>query len=97
MSEFTESLAATFESAGTDEAVASEAAEKLATFREDHDEDLTAADVEERFGAAPDAEFAHAYNWLVGDLAAAAEDCTDSRAYRMDGYGELAADPEQGT
>jgi hypothetical protein len=40
--------------------------------------------------------FAHRFDYAVGDLAAAAEDCTDSREFRLAGFGDLAADPEQG-
>jgi len=97
MSDFAETLEDVFEAASADDETAAEAAEKVASFREDHDEDLTAEAVEERFSEAPYDDFARAYNWLVGDLAADNEDCTDSRAYRLAGYGDLAADPEQGT
>jgi hypothetical protein len=96
MSDFADTLEATFEAAGADETTAAEAAEKIASFRKDHDEDPRPEAVEERFAEAPYDDFAHAYDWLVGDLAAANEDCTDSRAYRLAGYGDLAADPEQG-
>ena len=85
MSEFVDDVQAVFESAGADESTAATAAEKLAAFREDHDEELTA-----------DAEFAHAYDWLVGQLAAENDDCTDSREYRLAGFDDFAADPEMG-
>lgn len=95
MSDFTDSVQAAFEAAGADEAAAADAAEKLAAFREDHDEELSAETVEERLGTAPHDDFAHAYDWLVGDLAAANEDCTDSREYRLAGFDEFAADPQR--
>lgn len=95
MSEFTDSVQAAFEAAGADAATAADAAEKLANFREDHDEELAAEDVEARLDAAPYDDFSHAYDWLVGDLAAANEDCTDSREYRLAGYDEFAADPQR--
>jgi hypothetical protein len=96
MSEFVDDVQAVFESAGADESTAATAAEKLAAFREDHDEELTADAVETQFADAPDEEFAHAYDWLVGQLAAENDDCTDSREYRLAGFDDFAADPEMG-
>ena len=96
MSEFTDDVQAVFESAGADADAAGTAAEKLAAFREDHDEDLTAKAVETTFADAPDEDFAHAYDWLVGHLAAENDDCTDSREYRLAGFDDFAADPEIG-
>jgi len=95
MSDFTDSVEAAFESAGTDAATAADAAERLANFREDHDEELSAEAVAERLEAAPYDDFAHAYDWLVGDLAAGNEDCTDTREYRLAGYDDFAADPQR--
>jgi len=95
MSEFTDSVQAAFESAGADAATAADAAEKLTAYREDHDEELAANDVEGRLADAPYDEFAHAYDWLVGALAAENEDCTDSREYRLAGYDDFAAEPQR--
>jgi len=73
------------------------AAAKAAAFREEVDEDLT---VETLVAAVEDADdydsFAHRYDLAIGDLAASNEDCTDSRAYRLAGFDDLAADPEIG-
>ncbi|WP_018256869.1 hypothetical protein [Halomicrobium katesii] len=96
MSEFADDVQAVFESAGADEATAATAAEKLAAFREEYDEELTADAVEQQFADAPDEAFVHAYDWLVGHLAAANDDCTDSREYRLEGFDSFAADPEIG-
>ncbi|MFC7074944.1 hypothetical protein [Haloarcula halophila] len=90
-----ESLAEAF-AESTDEGTATEAAEQLAAFVEDYERDLTAEALLERFEDAPYDDFPHRYDWLVGELAAETEDCTDSRTYRLDGFGELAADPSQG-
>lgn len=96
MTEFVDTVEDAFEAAGADASTAADAAEKLAAFREDFDEELSAEAVADRLEEAPHEDFAHAYDWLVGDLAADHEDCTDSREYRLAGYGDLAADPEQG-
>lgn len=95
MTAFTDSVETAFESAGADSETATAAAERVAAFREDHADDLTADEIEARLADAPYDEFAHAYDWLVGDLADEHEDCTDSREYRLAGYDEFAADPQR--
>lgn len=78
-----------------DAETAATAAEKTAAFRADFDEDLTVEAVLDRLQAHTGG-FEHRYDYAVGDLAAETEDCTDSREYRIAGYGDLAADPNQG-
>jgi len=78
----------------TDDDTAAAAAENVAVFAAEYDEELTAETVLDSFEDAPYDEFAHAFNWLVGHLAAENEDCTDTREFRLDGFGELAADPD---
>jgi hypothetical protein len=80
-----------------EEALASEAASKADRFREEFDEDLTAERVLELLSDAPYEAFEHRFDAAIGELAADNEDCTDSRAYRLGGYGEMAADPSIGT
>ena len=92
MSDLTDTLADAF-GEETDTDIAQTAAENVADFAEQYDEDLTADTVIERFGQSPYDDFGRAFNWLVGDLAAENEDCTDSRAFRIEGFGDLAADP----
>jgi len=94
MSDLTETLAAAFGEETDDADLAQAAAENVAAFADQHDEDLTAQTVLDTFENAPYEEFQRAFNWLVGDLAAANEDCTDSRPFRIEGYGDHAADPE---
>jgi hypothetical protein len=94
---FEETLAEAFESEyGTDEGTAADAAAKAAAFREDWDEDLAAEDVLDVLDGAPYDEFEHRFDNAIGELAAENEDCTDSREYRLAGFGALAADPTQG-
>ena len=81
---------------GADEDVAAEAAGRAAAFREDHGEDLAPGDVLEELAAAPYEAFEHRFDAAVGELAAAAEDCTDSREYRLAGFDDLSADPSIG-
>ena len=86
---FETTLTTAFVDHGADEETATTAAERVAAFRDDHDEDLTAdADAYD--------SFEHRFDLAVGELAAANEDCTDSRAYRLAGFDGLTADPEQG-
>jgi predicted negative regulator of RcsB-dependent stress response len=80
----------------TDAETADLAAERLAALHEDYDLDGDVDALLDRLDEAPDDAFEHAYDWLVGDIAADVEDCTDSREYRLAGYDDLAADPEQG-
>lgn len=93
MSDLTSELSEAF-GEQTDPDTAETAAQYVGDFAEEYDEDLTAEAVRETFENAPYDEFVHAFNWLVGELAAEHEDCTDSRAFRIDGFGELAADPD---
>ena len=94
MSDRTAELADAFGEATDDADLAQTAAEHVAEFAEQYDEDLTADAVLDAFENAPYDEFQRAFNWLVGDLAAAEDDCTDSREFRIEGYGDHAADPE---
>ncbi len=96
-SEFVAELETTFvEEFGADEETATTAAEKAAVFREEYREDLTVTDVTDRLADDGYDSFEHRFDYTVGDLAAAVENCTDSRQFRIAGFGELAADPEQG-
>lgn len=95
MSGLSDELADTF-AEETDADTAQLAAEKIATFADDFDEELTAGSVLDCLEDAPYDEFSHRYNWVVGELAAEIDDCTDSREYRLGGYDELSADPEIG-
>jgi hypothetical protein len=81
-----------------DTGTAEAAAERAAAFREDWDEGLTVDGAVEAVRAAGDAydDFGDRFDLAVGEWAAAAEGCTDSREYRLAGFGDLAADPEQG-
>mgnify|MGYP000373738742 CR=1 FL=1 len=76
---------------------ATTAAAKAAAFRENVDAGLT---VEALVDAVEDADdydaFGHRFDHAIGDLAAADEDCTDSRPYRLAGFDDLAADPDIG-
>ena len=92
MSDLTDDLADAF-GEQTDADTAATAAENVAAFAEQYDEELTSEAVLDRFGDAPYADFQRAFNWLVGDLAADNEDCTDSREFRIEGYDQFAADP----
>jgi hypothetical protein len=80
-----------------DEETAGSAAAKVARFRTDHDEELTAEAVIEAVESADTYDgFEHRYDLAIGTLAAATDDCTDSRAYRLAGFDDTAADPEIG-
>ncbi|SEA18647.1 hypothetical protein SAMN04488065_2153 [Haloplanus vescus] len=82
---------------GADEETAAAAAEKAAAYRNEEDEDLTAEAFLDAVEATDDYDgFAHRYDLAIGDLAAENEDCTDSRAYRLAGFDDLAADPDIG-
>ena len=95
MSDSTDDLAAAF-GEYTDADTAATAAENVQAFAEQYDEELPSEAVLDRFEDAPYADFGRAFNWLVGDLADDTEDCTDSREFRIEGFGALAADPEIG-
>ncbi|WP_324664885.1 hypothetical protein [Haloarcula sediminis] len=92
MSDLTDDLADAF-GERTDADTAQAAAENVQSFAEQYDEELTSEAVLDRFEGAPYADFREAFNWLVGDLAADNEDCTDSREFRIEGYGPFGADP----
>ncbi len=92
MSDLTDDLAAAFGEA-TDADTAQTAAGNVQAFAEQRDEELTSEAVLDRFEDAPYADFRRAFNWLVGDLAAEEDDCTDSREFRVEGPGPFAADP----
>ncbi|QLH76554.1 hypothetical protein HZS55_04205 [Halosimplex rubrum] len=94
--DFEHELADAFESEfDADGETAATAAENAAAFREDHDEELSAADVLDRVEA-HSGDFEHRFDYAVGDLASANDDCTDSREYRIAGYDPMAAEPNQG-
>jgi hypothetical protein len=97
--EFRETLDAAFRSRfGADPETAATAAAAAASFRDEVTEGLTATDVVDAVADADDyADFAHRYDLAIGTLAADAEDCTDSRAYRIAGFDDPAADPDVGT
>lgn len=92
MSEFTDTLAQSF-GEDTDGDTAQTAAENVASFADQYEEELTAEAVLDTFADAPYDDFGHNFNWLVGHLAAENGDCTDSREFRIEGYDEFAADP----
>ncbi|AUG48748.1 hypothetical protein BVU17_14890 [Haloarcula taiwanensis] len=96
MSELTDALTAAFANE-TDDDIAQAAAENIADFAEEYDEDLTSDRVTDLLADAPYDGFQRRFNWVVGELAAESEDCTDSREFRIDGFGDLAADPDIGT
>jgi len=78
-----------------DETTAATAAENAAAFRDDFDEDLTVEDVLDRVESHA-GDFEHRFDYAIGDLASANDDCTDSREYRIAGYDPMAAEPNQG-
>ncbi|QLD90979.1 hypothetical protein HWV07_18775 [Natronomonas salina] len=95
--DFETELADAFESEyGADADVAGEAASRAAAFREDWDEELSVEAFLEELDDAPYDEFEHRFDAAVGELAAAAADCTDSREYRLAGYDDFGADPSIG-
>ncbi|WP_338740245.1 hypothetical protein [Haloplanus salilacus] len=82
---------------GADPETAAAAAATAAAFRDEVDEDLTAEALIDSVAVADDYDdFAHRYDLAIGELAAADEDCTDSRPYRLAGFDDLAADPDIG-
>lgn len=94
MSDLTDTLADAFGEQTDDAELAAQAAENIASFADQYDDELTAESVLDTFEDAPYDEFQRAFNWLVGDLAANNDDCTDSREFRIEGFGDLAADPD---
>lgn len=95
MSDLRETLASAF-AEETDDETAQTAAENAAAFAEEYDEDLTAERVTDLLDDAPYEAFAHRFDWVVGELAAENEDCTDSREFRLGGFDALAADADIG-
>lgn len=89
-------LAAAFREHGADAATADDAAAKVAAFGEEYDLELTAESILDTFEGAPYDEFENDFDYVIGDLAAGVEDCTDSREFRLDGFGDIAADPDHG-
>ncbi len=80
-----------------DESVARTAAGRAAAFCEEYGEEVSADTILEAVAAVGAYDsFQHRYDCAIGDLAAEVEGCSDSRAYRLAGFGALAADPEQG-
>ena len=96
--QFESSLTERFETEyDIDAALATDAAAKAAAFRADFESNLTADAVLDAIADAPYDGFEHRFDRAIGTLAGENEDCTDSRPYRMAGYGDLAADPDQGS
>lgn len=89
----TEHLVETF---GVGEELAAEAASNAAAFREDYDEGLTVEELREAIETAPYDAFENRFDAAIGDFAAKYDDCTDSREYRLSGFGEKGADPSIG-
>lgn len=82
---------------GADEETARTAAKRAANFCQDYEEAVSAEAILDAVAAVEGYDsFQHRYDCAVGGLAAEAENCTDSRAYRLAGFGTLAADAEQG-
>jgi len=75
---------------GWDRTLATTVAERAATFADDHEEaDLTAETFLDRLAAAPYDDSDRQWNWVVGDVAAEIDDCTDSRDYRLESFGDV--------
>lgn len=75
-----------------DAALAADVAERAAAFADDHEAaDLTAETFLDRLVAAPYDDPDRQWNWVVGDVAADIDDCTDSRDYRLEGFGDVGA------
>lgn len=94
--DFEETLETAFVESDASGSEATRAAEMAATYREEYDEDLSAETVREAVADAPYGAFTRRFNHAIGDLAADNEDCTDSRAFRFESFGDLSADPKQG-
>ncbi|MDZ7746807.1 MAG: hypothetical protein U5K28_09955 [Halobacteriales archaeon] len=98
MSEFETELTPVFtEQYDADPETAETAAANVAAFHETHAEDLTTEafldvlDEPDRYD-----DFAHRFDLAIGELAAAHDDCTDSREYRLAGFDSFAADESIG-
>jgi len=88
--DFADDLAAAIEDAfDADATFAERAGERGADIREDHELDLDADAVVERMNESPYDDVERTWNWAVGDVCAASESCTDSRPYRVEGFGEV--------
>ena len=85
---FEDELEAAF-AAETDTETAETAAANVTAMAESFDLELTAEDVAARVADAPYDEFERRFNYAVGDIAHGIEDCTDSREYRLAGYGNV--------
>ncbi|PSQ52973.1 hypothetical protein BRD20_04525 [Halobacteriales archaeon SW_8_65_20] len=98
MSDFETRLTPVFtEQYGADREVAERAAANVASFRESHAEDLTTETFLETLDEADSYDgFAHRFDLAIGELAAATEDCTDSRPFRLAGFDSFAADESIG-
>ncbi|RNJ27156.1 hypothetical protein [Halosegnis longus] len=99
MSDFEAELTAVFtEQYDADPGTAKTAAANVNAFHEAHAEDLT---TEAFLDALDEADiydgFAHRFDLAIGELAAADDDCTDSREYRLAGFDPFAADESIGT
>ncbi|PSQ31998.1 hypothetical protein BRD16_00475 [Halobacteriales archaeon SW_6_65_46] len=99
MSDFETRLTPVFtEQYGADREVAERAAANVAAFRESHAEDLTTEAFLETLDEADAYDgFTHRFDLAIGELAAATEDCTDSRPFRLAGFDSFAADESIGT
>jgi hypothetical protein len=72
--------------------VAGEIAAKADTMRTDHeDAGFEVQDFIDRLHEAPYEAFDQQWNWAVGDICGDLEDCTDSRPYRLEGFGDVGA------
>lgn len=72
--------------------IAGEIAAKADTIRADHeDAELDVQAFIDRIHEAPYDAFDRRWNWAVGDLCGELEDCTDSRPYRLEGFGDVGA------
>ncbi|WP_299232587.1 hypothetical protein [Natronomonas sp.] len=85
------------EAFGADGGVAGEAASNAAAFREEYAETLTVEAVIAAIEEAPYEGFEDRFDAAIGEFAAENEDCTDSRAYRLSGFGARGADPSIGS
>jgi hypothetical protein len=72
--------------------VAGEIAAKADTLAADYeDAGLDAQAFIDRIHEAPYEAFDRRWNWAVGDICGDLEDCTDSRPYRLEGFGDVGA------
>jgi hypothetical protein len=72
--------------------VAGEVAAKADTLRADYeDAGFGVQDFIDHIHEAPYEEFARQWNWAVGDRCHELDDCTDSRPYRLEGFGDVGA------